>query len=166
MVSVASVIVIVFILIRFIFFPTLERRQAMVNQLGAKKDMLKKMVELERGYGEIQKSIMAEKTLAMQRDKSFTLFSFLDRLAQESNVKENVAYMKPSTRKSENGNLIISSVKVKLDGIVIKQAVDFLCKIEASDNLVHIPSLSLSKSGDGQKLSAIIETETIMPSGS
>ncbi|MBF0205084.1 MAG: type II secretion system protein M, partial [Desulfamplus sp.] len=158
----ASVIIVLFIIIRLIFFPALDRRQALTNQLEAKKDALAQMADLEKRYAEIQKSVMAEKMMVMKRDKDFTLFSLLDRLAQQSNVKANVSYMKPSTRKSENSDLILSNVKVKLDDIDMRQAVEFIYKIEASDNMVHIRSISLSKSGEEQKLTAIIETETIM----
>ncbi|MBF0302115.1 MAG: type II secretion system protein M [Desulfamplus sp.] len=164
MVSIAAVIVILFIVIRFIFFPALDRRRALANQLHSKKNTLQEMSELALRYQSIKSSLTAEKALAMKRDKSFTLFSFIDKLAQESNVKENVSYMKPATRKSDNGDLLVSSVKIKLDGIVMRQAVNFIYKIEASDKLVYIPSLSISKTGEEQKLSAIIETETIMPS--
>lgn len=164
--SVASVIIMLFLMLHFIFLPAIERRQSLVKQLNAKQEALKEMAEFEKRYTDIKHSVEEEKRVAMRRDRSFTLFSFIDRLAQESNVKDNVAYMKPSTRKSENGDILFSSVKVKLDGIVMKQAVDFLHKIETSENFVHILSLSLSKAGDEQKLSVIIETETIMTSGS
>jgi len=162
----ASVVIILALIVPLIFSPALERRQALTNQLKAKKDTLIQMKELERRYADIQRSVVAEKAMAMRRDKSFTLFSFLDRLAQESNVKESVAYMKPSTRKLEGSDLTLSNVKVKLDGITIKQAEEFIYKVETSDQMVHIRSMSLSRSGEEQKLTAIIETETMMPAGS
>ncbi|MBF0228433.1 MAG: type II secretion system protein M [Desulfamplus sp.] len=161
-VSVGSVAVILFILIQFILLPTLDKRQSFINKVNAKKDALKEMVELESRYQEIQSSVMAEKILVMKRDKSFTLFSFLDRLAQESNVKDNVSYMKPFKRQSENSEVAFSSVKVKLDEVVMRQVVDFIYKIESSNNLVYISSLSLSRTGENGQLSAIIEAETIV----
>ncbi len=164
MVSVAAIFLILFIVIRFTFLPAIDKRQSLSNQIDAKKDILKQMSQLAERYEQIQTSLNAEKLMVMKRDKSFSLFSFLDKLAQQSNVKENVAYMKPSTRKSENGDMTISTVKVKLDGVVIKQVLDFIYKIESSENFVYIPSLSISKTGDGQNLSAIIETETISSS--
>lgn len=163
---ITSAVIILFLLIRFIFFPAFDRRKALTNQLQAQKNTLKQMTELERRYAEIQVSATAKKEKVMKRDRSFTLFSFLDTLAQESSVKENVIYMKPSTRKSESSELDISNVKVKLDGIAIKQAEEFIYKIETSDNMVYIRSISLSRSGEERKLSAIIEAETIMQTGS
>ncbi len=164
MVSIAAIFVILFIVSRFIFLPAIDKRQLLANQIDAKKDVLKQMSELARRYEEIQNYLDAEKLVVMNQDKSFSLFSFLDKLAQQSNVKENVAYMKPSTRKSESGDMTIATVKVKLDGVVIRQVLDFIYKIESSENFVYIQSISISKTGDGQNLSAIIETETISSS--
>ncbi|MBF0232319.1 MAG: type II secretion system protein M [Desulfamplus sp.] len=162
MVMLSLLVIVLFIVVQFIFFPAIDRRQALVNQLHAKKDTLEQMSELGTRYSEIQASMMTQRKMVMKRDKSFTLFSFIDRLAQESNIKDNVAYIKPSTRKSESTNLLFSNVKVRIDSIAMQQAVDFIYKIESSDSMVHIRSLSFSKSGDENKLSAIIETETIV----
>ncbi|MBF0467513.1 MAG: hypothetical protein HQK61_01280 [Desulfamplus sp.] len=166
MVMLSLLSIVLFIVVQFIFFPAIDRRQELVRQLKAKKDAFKQMTELETRYSEIQASMMTLRKMVMTRDKSFTLFSFIDKLAQESNVKDNVAYIKPSTRKSESSNLLFSNVKVRIDSIVMQQAVDFIYKIESSDSMVHIRSFSLSKSGDDNRLSAIIETETIMPTES
>ncbi|MBF0389226.1 MAG: hypothetical protein HQK71_03890 [Desulfamplus sp.] len=162
MVLSAFIAILLFIIAHFIFFPAVDRRKSLESQLNAKKEALKEMLELSQDYEAIKRSVMDEINLTMRRDKSFTLFSFIDRLAQESSVKDNVAYMKPATRKSESGDTQFSIVKVKLDDVVIKQIVDFIYKIESSDNLVRISSLSISKASDKKKLSAIVETETII----
>lgn len=162
MVLAAAFALIVFILIRFMLFPFLDKRQMFFNQLESKEKSLKKMSEFELRYQEIEQSAMAEKDAVMKRDKNFTLFSFLDSLAQEAGIKENIAYMKPLERKSDNRNIIISTVKVKIDGIVMQQVVEFLHKIETSNNFVKITSLSMSKLTDENKLTVIIETETIV----
>lgn len=163
---VVSVVVLLSLIVRLIFFPALDRRHALTSQLHANRATLQQMAELEKRYAEIQRSVTAERSMVMRRDRSFTLFSFLDRLAQESNLKKSVAYMKPSTRKVEGSDLMLSNVKVKLDGIVIREVEEFIYKVESSDQMVHIRSMSLSRSGEQQKLTAIIETETIMPAGS
>ena len=106
---------------------------------------------------------MAETDILSQRTKGFTLFSFLDTLAEKSGVKDNVAYMKPSSRTFNDKNYAISMVKIKLDALYLKELVDFLYSVESSRNGVHIRSLSLSKTGKEQTmLDAIVEAETLV----
>ncbi|MCD4675060.1 MAG: general secretion pathway protein GspM, partial [Desulfobacula sp.] len=78
-------------------------------------------------------------------------------------VKENVAYMKPFTKKLETSLYILATVKVKLKEVYLKELVDFLYHIESSKNGVTITSLSLSKAGKEKvKLDAVVETQTLM----
>ena len=154
------------LLLQMLLFPAIDKRRNLKHQFRMKQEILSEMKSLRKRYEEISQTGMMQKQIIMKRKKSFTLFSFLDRLARKIGVKENVIYMKPSTRKSDGGSVTISNVKVKLDNLLMQQAVDFLYAIEMPGKAVHIPSLSLSHSGTDRKLTAVIETETILLNGS
>lgn len=150
------------LLVWLLLFPAIDERRNLKQQLQVKQENLDEMRALRDRYEEIRQTGMGQKRIIMKRESSFTLFSFLDRLAHKIGVKENVVYMKPSTRKSQGGRMTISNVKVKLDNLLMSQAVEFLYAVEMSDKAVRIPSLSLSTSGADRKLTAVIETETIV----
>ena len=71
--------------------------------------------------------------------------------------------MKPFTKSIENSAYKVSSVKIKLSAVYLKELIDFVYLIETSRNAVNITSLSLSKAGKEKiKLDAVIEAETLM----
>jgi general secretion pathway protein M len=79
------------------------------------------------------------------REENFTLFSFLDRLAGESGVKDSITYMKPSTEESEQGNRRLSLVEVKLEAVSLESLVSYIYMIETSRSMVFVKRLSISR---------------------
>jgi len=103
----------------------------------------------------------------LTRDKAFSLFSFLDTEAKKCGVKDNVEYMRPTSRDLENSKYNVSRVKVKLSQVYLMELVDFLYLVESSGNHVAITSISLSRTGKKKKLlDAVIEAETLILKGS
>jgi general secretion pathway protein M len=89
------------------------------------------------------------------------LFSFLDRVAGQTRLKDRIAYMKPSTATPKNSPFKISTVEMKLQAITLEQLVAYLYKVETSENAVHIKRISLVKAGKNKSLiTAIMEIES------
>jgi general secretion pathway protein M len=154
---------ITFIVIQFILVPALDRKKELEQRVAANETALNEIISLQQEYSSLSRMNMAETDILSQRAKGFTLFSFLDTLAEKSGVKDNVAYMKPSSRTFNDKNYAISMVKIKLDTLYLKELVDFLYNVESSRNGVHIRSLSLSKTGKEQTMiDAIVEAETLV----
>lgn len=152
-----------FIVVQFMFLPTLEKRKTLEQRLVSKKIVLEEIMNLEREYIILAGRTGAERSAISGRGADFTLFSFIDTLAEQSGVKDNVAYMKPSSRTLANREYAVSMVKVKLDSLYLKEFVDFISGVESSSNQVQIRSLSLSKTGrDNTMIDAIVEAETIV----
>ena len=142
--------------------PVFEKRDNLNRILVDKQKSLKEMQVLQQQYSSLSNKFDVNAQSLTQRSANFTLFSFLDSLVQQSGIKENVAYMKPSTKKLEKSQYMLSIVKVKLQGVYLKEFIDFLYRIESSKNGVYITSLSLSKSGkDKLLLDVIIENQTL-----
>lgn len=152
-----------FVAVQFILVPALDKRKEMEKRVAAQNASLKELSDLQKEYTRLSSMNMVETDILSRRASSFTLFSLLDTLAEKSGVKDNVAYMKPSSRTFSDKNYAVSMVTIKLDSLYLKELVDFLYGVETSQNGVHIRSLSLSKTGEDETMiEAIVEAETLV----
>jgi len=143
--------------------PVFEKRQTLKRILIEKQAALKEMVELQQHFLAVSNNFGTKTKDLSNREKDFSLFSFLDFQAQQSGVKENVTYMKPFVKKLDKSLYTLATVKVKLKEVYLKELVDFLYHIEVSKNAVTISSLSLTKAGKEKvKLNAVIETQALL----
>lgn len=156
-----AVFLVISLIIRFLLFPVLDRKNALEHMLNVKKISLNEMGELQTKYD----SLLSKHDMLSQNitgdNNDFSLFSFLDSLARDVGIKEKIAYMKPDSRKSDHGNYIISGVKLKVDGLTMKELVDFMFKIETTGKGVVIASIALAKTSKGRKLDVVMEAETV-----
>jgi general secretion pathway protein M len=79
------------------------------------------------------------------RPKGFTLFSFLDQLAGQAGLKDNIAYMKPSVTTHENSPYKTSVVETKLQAVTLERLTAYIYMIETSKNMVSLKKLSITK---------------------
>lgn len=150
-----------FVIIQFIIFPILDNQKRLQRTLQVKKDALREITALRSSYTEITDKARLSKRRLAQREKGFTLFSFLDRLAGENGLKDKIIYMKPSTSVQKDKNYKTSLVEVKLQPINLNQLVTYLYYIETSANLVFVKRLSIAKTEKGKGLiSAVLNVET------
>ena len=164
LVFLGSAIAAVILALELLLMPAFDKRDSLKKQLESKHASLETMNTLRREYSEILLSGKAAGRLVQDRPKNFTLFSFLDTLAQETGVKDNVVYMKPSSVRLEKSQNTISIVKLKLDNLVYAELAGYLMKIETAPAGVFIKSIALSKTGKEMNyLEAVIEAQTLIP---
>jgi general secretion pathway protein M len=124
--------------------------------------MLEQMQKLQSEYAALTQSEKTSKSRFRRRPKGFTLFSFLDRLAGESGIKDRISYMKPSKKAQKNSPYKISRVEMKLEAISLEQLANYLYGIETSQNMVDITKISISKKDKKQGLlTAVLQVETV-----
>lgn len=158
----AGIFIAVFIIIRFMIDPVFEKRNELSNRLVSKQNILTEMNKLRNEYLVLQKKTEVSRKGFAKRPPGFTLFSFLDKLAGETGVKNRILYMKPSSAVEEKSGIKLSRVEMKLQEININDLVAYLYGIENSDNMLTVKRLSVTKAGQGNKLlSAVIQVETI-----
>jgi len=158
----AGIFIAFFIFIQFIISPVFEKRNELRERLTAKQNILAEMNKLQDEYFVIQKKAEISRQGFANRPPGFTLFSFLDKLAGESGVKNQISYMKPSSVEEEKSGLKLSRVEMKLQEISVNDLVSYLYGIESSENMVVVRRLSITKTGQGNNLlSAVIQVETI-----
>ena len=155
-------VIVLFLLVQFVIVPLFNTRTQLQTTLKAKMIVLEKMRQLQAEVGELESGAKISEARFAQREKGFTLFSFLDRLAGEAGIKDRVSYMKPSKKAGKNSRFWLSQVEMKLDGITLEQLTKYLYGIESSRNMVNIKKISISKKDNQQGLlSAVLQVETV-----
>jgi len=154
--------IILFILFQFIVFPSIDKRKRLKRTLQIKEDILLEMKTLKSDYDAIEKRTSLAKVRFENREKGFTLFSFLDGLTGKARIKEYVTYMKPSTTVQKNNSYKISQVEMKFKGLTLQQLTNYLYMVETSKNMVNIKRLSISKTGKQEGfIDAVLQVETV-----
>jgi general secretion pathway protein M len=146
----------------FALAPFLDKRQQLRRAIAARAQNLAEILALRAEYEALRRQgALFEKEFA-RREKSFTLFSFLDRLAGESGIKANITYMKPSSVDQPDGPYKLSLVEMKLQGVNLEQLSGYLYRIETSPNMVAVKRLSVTKTGKAaEMLTAVLQVETL-----
>jgi general secretion pathway protein M len=161
-VMLAAGVIVIFLLAVFIVDPFLSRSTNMRNSLQAKADMLVEMQQMQSEYNSLTQEAKISISRFKDRPKGFTLYSFMDRLAGESGLKDRISYMKPSKTVQKNSPYKISRVEMKLDAITLEQLTNYLYGVETSKNMVHIKKISISKKDRKQGLlTAVLQVETV-----
>ena len=78
--------------------PIIEKRDRLARNISVKTRVLEDIIALSQEYKAVKKWADFSKERIIKRDKNFSLFSFLDHLADKAKIKKNITYMKPSTK--------------------------------------------------------------------
>ena len=138
-------LLLIFVVTQFILFPLVDKRKRLKKTIVSRQVAVRKMQEMQIQYQQLnEQSHGLEKQLA-QRSQAFSLFSFLEKMATESKIKDHIIYMKPSTVTGE-GELRQVMVEMKLQVIGLKQLVTFLQRMESPENVVAVKRISIQES--------------------
>jgi len=151
-----------FVLVRFVVFPFMDRKDRLRRNLTVNTRNLEEIRALKMAYETlIHTGEQAEKRFK-QRRKNFTLLSFLVQLAGEVGIKDKMASMKPTLTQQKDSPYKTSQVEMKLKGLSLEQITQYLYKIETSKNMVNIKRISLTKSDDKEGiLNVTLQVETL-----
>jgi general secretion pathway protein M len=138
-------IVLLFLVFQFGIFPLLDGRDRLQKGLAAREKALVEMRDLQARYRELHGKANALQEQLGGRAAGFSLFSFLEQMAAQSEVKKNIAYMKPSETADDKGPFKEVLVEIKLQDVSLKQLVDFLKLIEAPDKIVALKRISVQE---------------------
>lgn len=162
-VNAAVVFIGVFFLIQFVIIPLFGQQARLEQTLAEEKDKLSQMSLLQKDVSAFSHKMHNAMTGLNRRDKNFTLFSFLDRLAGASGVKDTITYMKPSTEESENEDYRMSLVEMKLEAVSLENLVSYIYKIETSQSMVFVKRLSISRQEkDIGGVDAVMQVVTVL----
>jgi general secretion pathway protein M len=157
----AGAFICLFILIQWVLVPLTDRQHQLDRVLAVKRHALEQMIALKSEFETIQAQSESSKNVLGNREKGFSLFSFLDALAGKIQIKERIAYMKPSTAVQKDSPLKTSQVEMKLEAITLKQLTDYLFGIEMSPNRVWVRRMALSRTEKPEGfIDAVLQVET------
>jgi general secretion pathway protein M len=161
-VTAAGVVVAVLIVLQLAVFPVIDRRDRLRKQIQTQTVALGQMHDLKREYEALTRFTRDMERQLRRRPKNFTLFSFTDRLAGQSGLKQNIVYMKPSTSNLKNSPYALSLVEIKLTSLTMLQLTTFLHGIEDPSKIVWVKRLSITKDDKKEGLiNAVVQVETL-----
>jgi len=159
-VSVAGASLAAFLLLQFLVFPSFDAMKRVKRGVEVKEDALKEITRLSAEYRRYRRGSQDLEQALARRRGGFTLFSFLEKAAGDAGVKAYIKYMKPSTSTGP-GSYKESLVEMKLEAVGLSKLVDYLYKIEASENLVRIKRISIKEAkGKSGYLDTILQVMT------
>jgi len=151
-----------FVITQLIVAPLLNKRQRLVREIQVQTKTYQDILILKSDYEALKKRANRATKNITGREKGFTLFSFLDQLAGQAGLKDNIAYMKPSVSTHENSPYKTSVVETKLQAVTIERLTSYIYMIETSNKMVKLKGLSITKK-DKQTgyVDAVLMAETI-----
>jgi general secretion pathway protein M len=161
-ITIAGGVVAALLIMQLLLFPLLDRRTRLRKAIVDKTAALQKVYEQRAEYQSLSRNTSTLEAHLKRRPNTFSLFAYIDRLAGKSQLKGNIAYMKPSTTNIKNSPLRLSTVEMKLNGLTMEQLTAFLHGIENENNAMWLRRLTLSK-GDQAKdlLDVVLQVETL-----
>ena len=147
--------------LQFVIFPIFDQRAALRKRVKANMLNLQAMQSMQAEMQAVSASTNTTQQQLQRRPEGFTLFSFLDRLAGATDVKQNIVYMKPSNSKLKNSSYVLSIVEMKLQSLSMEQLVNFLHGVENSAQHIWVKRMSINK-GDKDEglLTSVLQVET------
>ncbi len=160
-VSIGGISLLLFVVLQFIFFPLADKRARLMKGVAAREKAVTEMRIMQEQYRQLSKQSGSVVKLLAKRDPGFSLFSFLEKNADDSTLKEHIAYMKPS-ESTKNELFKQSLVEMKLQAISLQQLVDFLKLTESPEDLVGIDRISIQENTkEGGSLDVTLQMVTV-----
>lgn len=143
--------------------PVMNHRESLKQAIAEKTKALEEIEGLQQRHAAMIQGAAEIRNRLAQRGKGFTLFSYLDRSAENAGVKDHIAYMKPSGSNIQKDAFKAYQVEVKLQAVSLHQLSAFIYDVETADALVQVKKASIVKAGgqpsDG--VDAVLWVETL-----
>lgn len=158
-----AAVVLVFLLLQLVVFPLLDKRNQLAGGIETREQALAEMRDLQAKYRELHGKANLLMNQLDGREANFSLFSFLEQMAAKSEVKKNIAYMKPSNVAGD-GPFKETLVEMKLQEITLQQLVDFLILVEAPEKIVALKRVSIQENSQTKgALDVIMQVVSLDP---
>jgi len=149
-----------FIVLQLAIVPFLDARSDLRSSIDRKTRELATIKELQLEHRNLKNEEGTIQARIQQRERGFTLFTFLDQQAEKAQVKKQIMYMKPSTVEGDTG-YVETMVELKLQQVSLAALVNFLQLVESEQHVVFIRRISIQESGNVQgELDSILQIVT------
>jgi general secretion pathway protein M len=123
----------------------------MEGKIQKNKEELERVSHLRDQYRSLHQELDGIKSKLDKKEAGFSLLSFIEDLANQQNIRENIASFKPD-KKSLNEAYRELSVDLVIDNITLLQLVEFIYHIENSNHLVKVKRLRIKSRFDNPDL--------------
>ena len=152
--------VVCFIVLQLAIIPFFDARSDLRSSIDRKTRELATIKELQLEHRNLKNEEGTIQARIQQRERGFTLFTFLDQQAEKAQVKKQIMYMKPSTVEGDTG-YVETMVELKLQQVSLSALVSFLQLVESEQHVVFIRRISIQESGNVQgELDSILQIVT------
>ncbi|WP_456384868.1 hypothetical protein [Desulfolithobacter sp.] len=150
-----------FVLLQFVVFPLAEKKRRLERGITVREKAVREMRDMQQRYRQLHARANSLNSRLEKRSPDFSLFSFLEKMAALTGVKEGIVYMKPSIIQGD-GPFRQNMVEMKLQGITLQQLVDLLKLVEAPENIVAVKRITIQENKNEQgMLDVIMQVVTV-----
>lgn len=161
--AVGGVVALLLILLYLMVIEPLVIRSSQLDRQIAKTQRdVQELHALQREY-QAHKQVLDNINSKLQRQKSFAIFSHLEKLAGDTGIRNKILYMKP-TVSTPSDAYEEESVEVKMEGVTLEQLIRYLYQVENSPQFLKIKRLYIKPRLDNrQLLTATFRVSTFTP---
>jgi general secretion pathway protein M len=139
-----AIFVFIVLILEFGIFPFRDAQGKIRQAVQVNQKKLNEMIILDKEFVRQEVKTARVKKVLAARPGDFSLFSYLEKRAQQASVKGNIKNMS-SSRGAQTANYEESLIDMRLDKITIKQLTDFLYYAESPSDLIKIKRITVSK---------------------
>jgi hypothetical protein len=158
---------VIFVFIQFAFSPLIAKRNQLERKIKSKESGLVEMQTMQNEIIRLSRRSNSLEQLVAARPANFSLFAFIEEKCAETQVKDNISYMKPSDP-SGDGAVQQIMVEMKLKSIRLNLLVAFLERVESTQHIVALKRISIqvNKKDHGtldviMQIISLVQTEMI-----
>jgi hypothetical protein len=144
--------------------PTLEKIKNLDRGIVQQRRELQEVRQLYSDFQALgSREAKAQEELEKRTLESFSIASVIEGMARESKIEDRIQYLKPDQSQYSDQFQEVS-VSLKVTEIQPEQMVDFLYRIESSNDLLRIRSLQIrSNPKEAGKLDVTLMVFTLLP---
>ena len=150
---------------RFGLAPLHERIGTLQRVVKLKEGELAELKRMKVEMDAIRGRIEAHRVQAERLPSGFRILSHLEHLSQEAGLEKSVTAMKPTTLPA-SGGYQTTNVQVRFESVPLAKLLDFLARLEKSESLVGVRSLTVRKAlRDRSQLDVTLVVASLTPTG-
>ncbi|MHC4572950.1 MAG: type II secretion system protein GspM [Planctomycetota bacterium] len=144
--------------------PAVQRMRTLQRVIPEKQRTLEHLNSMSTQYLALR-AALDDLDNGLASEEEFELLAFLEFITRESGLAEKVATMKQEVYQS-NSKYREITVEVKLEGLTLKELVEFLFATKSSEHFLRVKSLYAKKSAANTNvLDAVVEISAVKIAG-
>jgi hypothetical protein len=133
-------------------------RERLELRIATDERRLQELLELEQAYRQFTAENAGLKDALSKRRQDFTLFGFLEALANGDGLRGQIEFMRPSV-KALNETFQEEQVEMRLNGVGMKSLLAFLYHIETAAEQIRVKRLTMRPQ---QRNPALLEVNLVL----